>query len=151
MVCEQTFTFLNKFKYCKTMNSGRFQLFMLYVIDVHNLKLSGTGKNGRLKEIKPEYVPAVSSSNQNKNINARAVDDLADRIGTIGITTDHPCDECKRTFSKKEGLTRHKIKIHQAKQVSNDSKLVCDVCHKTYASVSTLNRHKRDTKCKDGK
>lgn len=40
-VCEQTFSWMNKFRNLKTMNEAHFKLFILYVIDLHNLKIEG--------------------------------------------------------------------------------------------------------------
>ena len=38
-VCEQTFSWLNKFKNIKSMNEAHFKLFMLYILDLHNLHI----------------------------------------------------------------------------------------------------------------
>jgi hypothetical protein len=37
--CEQAFNWLNKYKSCKSMNEPSFFLFMLYIVDLHNLKV----------------------------------------------------------------------------------------------------------------
>jgi hypothetical protein len=37
--CEQAFKWLNAFKNLKTMNEARFKLFLLYMIDLHNLHI----------------------------------------------------------------------------------------------------------------
>ena len=39
-VCEQTFSWLNKFKNIKTMNEAHFKLFLLYILDLHNLHIT---------------------------------------------------------------------------------------------------------------
>ena len=36
-VCEQTFSWLNKFRNCRNMNEARFFFFFLYLIDLRNL------------------------------------------------------------------------------------------------------------------
>ena len=39
-VCEQTFSWLNKFKNIKTMNEAHFKHFLLYINDLHNLHIT---------------------------------------------------------------------------------------------------------------
>ena len=36
-VCEQTFSWLNKYNNCRNMNEARFYFFFLYLIDLRNL------------------------------------------------------------------------------------------------------------------
>ena len=53
VVCEQKFgTYTNRFRNVKCMSSTHFTLYLLYILDAENLKLLG-----RLKEIKPLYIP----------------------------------------------------------------------------------------------
>ena len=40
-VCEQAFNWINCFKNVKTMNESRFKLYMLVMIDLHNLNVEG--------------------------------------------------------------------------------------------------------------
>ena len=37
--CEQAFKWLNAYKSLKTMNKPRFKMFLLYMIDLHNLHI----------------------------------------------------------------------------------------------------------------
>ena len=37
-VCEQSFTWLNKYHNVKVMNQAHFQYFFLYMVDLHNLR-----------------------------------------------------------------------------------------------------------------
>ena len=39
VVCEQTFNWLNKYKSSKSMNEAHFSFFMLYLVDLHNMKI----------------------------------------------------------------------------------------------------------------
>ena len=61
VVCEQKFTYTNRFKNVKCMSSTHFMLYLLYILDAQNLRILG-----RLKEIKPEYVPKKEESEGNK-------------------------------------------------------------------------------------
>ena len=47
------------------------------------------------------------------------------------------CDQCPKTFSRKDGLTTHKI-LHTGVKLFS-----CDLCHKKFANSHHLTEHKR--------
>ena len=46
--CEQAFSWLNHFKNLKTMNEGRFKMFLMFLIDLHKHHLKNTLAVGAL-------------------------------------------------------------------------------------------------------
>ena len=49
-VCEQTFSWMNRFMQTKSMNRARYLFFFIYLLDRHNLR-----KEGRLHETHPRF------------------------------------------------------------------------------------------------
>lgn len=47
------------------------------------------------------------------------------------------CEQCVKSFSSKDNLTRH-IKIHVG------ARLTCDICPKTYCRNDNLTRHMKN-------
>ena len=41
-VCEQCFSWSNHYKNCKAMSSDKFASYWLYILDLHNMHLTGT-------------------------------------------------------------------------------------------------------------
>ena len=145
VVCEQTFTHFNKYKFVKTMNPVRFHFMFLYMIDIHNMD-----KMNRLGiELHPQFVPEVAPAQ------VETQDSPPQEQDDEQMETDQPeaqenqnqCSHCNKTFKSNHGLTRHCNQKHP--QPGNNNQNMCSKCRKNFSSKSTLNRHQRESKCKD--
>ena len=104
MVCEQTFTHFNKYKFVKTMNPARFHFFFIYLLDLHNLE-----KINRLgMELHPKFVPEVEPAQveaqgppQPQDIEAMEIDQ------PDAQESQYQCPHCEKPFKSNHGLTRH--------------------------------------------
>ena len=144
VVCEQTFTHFNKYKFVKTMNPARFHFCFIYMVDLHNLdKINRLGL-----ELHPKFVPEgeppqveAQGPPQQQGIEAMEIDQPE------ATEKQHQCPHCDKNFKSNHGLKRHCNIKHP--QPGNNNTNMCSKCRHTFSSKSTLNRHQRTTKCKD--
>ena len=116
VVCEQSFTYTNKYKNTKSMNYQHYNLYFLYIIDCHNLR-----NLKRLYEIKPNYIP-------NKPVHPSPVDLITSKMNAVTIESakeqsepsieknieyQHECDICKKTYQNDRVLKIHHSKSHK--------------------------------------
>ena len=90
--CEQAFKWLNSFKNLKTMNEARFKMFLLYMIDLHNLHIENRvylaanplneKRDDFIKKSFEKPIPIVESgaSNQIDEVDENVDDDLEDML-----------------------------------------------------------------------
>ena len=144
MVCEQTFTHFNKYKFVKTMNPARFHFHFLYMIDLHNMQ-----KINRLGlEVHPKFVPEGEPPQVEAQGPPQQQGNEAMEIDQPEATEkQHQCPHCDKNFKSNHGLKRHCNIKHP--QPGNNNTNMCSKCRHTFSSKSTLNRHQRTSKCKD--
>ena len=142
-VCEQTFNFFNKFTQVKGMNHHRFRLFFVYMIDLHNLKISDKLHTTHPKQLK---LPPVD-----KNA------DLCSALNELTITIDDEKEEEKKKTTTcpicgkndfglknpKSGLNRHMKSAHKNEIQVPDGAIKCPQCPKICKNQSGLTRHQK--------
>ena len=171
VVCEQKFTFTNRFKNVKCMSSTHFMLYLLYILDAQNLRILG-----RLKEIKPKYVPKTETSGKNE---VEAITDTLKNIDIAQLTSnceknpsqkddDHsslkaeiadtkslssekeqevskfPCpfESCDFLSPNQRGIKIHISRKHKTTDGNkNDNGFMCKNCEKSFSNQSGLSRH----------
>lgn len=53
----------------------------------------------------------------------------------------HACNLCSKVYTRKDGLTRHVLSVHEQR------KFTCDQCEKTFKRNYSLTAHKQGAKC----
>ena len=82
-VCEQSFSWINRYTQTKPMNRQRFFLFFTYIIDLNNLKIGG-----KLDTIDPKASQVTMDCNSNKifdNVVKDEIDVLCEKVGEAKI------------------------------------------------------------------
>lgn len=164
MAAEQTFRWLNQFSQVKMMNECHYLLFFAYILDLHNLKVSGL-----LRETKPSTpMPSegLSSSHEQSSspssvLFTKSIVDSTDSLvtgidnltfqqqddepsgSTTNPTSKLKCSACSQTLKSASGLTRHMKSIHN---ISKGTLFKCDQCSKTFSTKGSLGRHMKSHK-----
>ena len=156
-VCEQTFSWLNKFRNLKTMNEAHFKLFILYVIDLHNLHIEkkvdllANPLNPKRWEIitkksDEEALEAFGklSLEEASTSNEKILTDIAETAMVdcykILSNGDFSCNFCPGFFKKVGNIRNHLNTKHQM-----SLELKCG-CGKTFDESKKLNRHQKSCK-----
>ena len=61
-----------------------------------------------------------------------------------GDVTKHACEDCGKTFARRENLLVHRVR-HETPGTSttrSSKQVACDVCHKTFCQRSNMLRHR---------
>ena len=124
--CEQAFSWLNHFKNLKTMNEGRFKMFLMYMIDLHNHRLQNT-----------LAVAANPLNDDRDTFNKKYVDRVSKHASA---NTELSCNFCPATY-KREGHMRN----HLESKDNKTFKLICS-CGKLFPDMTRLSRHKTSSK-----
>ena len=140
-VCEQTFNFFNKFTQVKGMNHHRFRLFFVYMIDLHNLKISG-----ELHITHPNKLNMPTVETNDELCSAlNELDIGSEEAKEEGKEKSTTCQICgKNDFglkNPKSGLTRHMKSVH--KKELKVPAFKCPECDKICKNSSGLTRHKK--------
>ena len=84
IVAEQTFSWMNKFSQSKGMNRARFSLFLLYILDLHNLN-----KEGKFYETRPDFIPIEKKvTNDGNKVNYDSANANTGIVGDDKVTAD---------------------------------------------------------------
>ena len=160
--CEQAFKWLNAFKNLKTMNEPRHKLFLLYMIDLHNLHIedrvdlvANPLNERRIDAIKNVDLFAIDEHEVVKvEDNQSCVDDLMFQMETkLKVTVEERLEDCFNEANgefhcsfcpgiyKREGNIRNHLESKHNKVF----KIVCS-CGKIFPDSTRLCRHKKTCK-----
>ena len=111
-ICEQTFSWLNRFMQTKPMNRARHLWFFIYLLDRHNLK-----KEGRLDETHPRYQHIESDRTSDVNCNTTEESEQT----SVGL---QPKGEQEESNNNAVGTMKQKITDYfcQEKRLNQDQK-----------------------------
>lgn len=162
--CEQAFKWLNAFKNLKTMNEARFKIFLLYMIDLHNLHiancvdLAANPLNEKRDDYikKGDYKPIAEDDKAEVSIEEdieRVLLDLTSKL-TVEDCKEEIFEDCFKTDSsgelrcnfcpgiyKREGHMRNHLESKHMKTF----KIVCS-CGKLFPDSTRLSRHRKTCK-----
>ena len=163
--CEQAFSWLNNFKNLKTMNEGRFKMFLMYMIDLHNHRLQNTlqvaanplnddRESFNMKHVdKIDEYSSASTANNVVDENLKGlINDMAIKINidvcedkledcyTVKQSGELSCNYCPGTY-KREGHMRN----HLESKHNKTFKLICS-CGKLFSDATRFSRHKKSCK-----
>ena len=177
VVCEQLFSWVNRFKACRNMNEARFFLYFLALIDMRN--------NDREKKLRKLLHPksiarfskvthVLESKNYDeallkKNTSITEDTSLDTDIVMISQSSDdlgkelnsNKSDSHLKLATSEKSLKciscdkTYKLKASMIKHMKTnhnvDSKenLQCKICEKTFTTLRKLTRHQKESKCKD--
>jgi len=143
---------MNKFTNVKAMNRSHFNLFFLYVIDMHNnskednVRYLNNPLCARRVKIIKGYTFDTSKLKVPEPNQTSLLDDLVHDLENLEVSTEHvllltenssTCQECKKTY-KKPGF----LKSHLKKEHGMNAEFSCDVCKNKFPDVKLLKRHK---------
>ena len=160
-VCEQFFSWLNKFRNMKAMNESHYKLFILYIIDLHNLHIEkkvdtlanplNPQRCSKVDELSG-ICNALDSLNLITSTKQRDVVELTDSENLdlfppiegnmanvdyeISDDGSYTCSYCTGTFKRIGNLRNHLSSKHNIIQESK-----CSRCEKQFADARKLSRH----------
>ena len=162
-VCEQFFSWVNKFKNIKSMNEAHFKLFLLYILDLHNLHIEQ-----KVDLVANPLNPRRPEAIDDKNLNIESFGKLTidsedkpkDTAGADSGLSDVPsflekdkkdtvledcfnkllngdfrCNYCTGEFKRMENLRNHLNSKH-----GMSFQLTCG-CGKIFTDSTKLHRH----------
>ena len=152
-VCEQLFSWANKYTQVKSMNEGRFQFFWLYNLDLHNLKI----ENMLRLEANPfslhrdkivQYMRNVSCppTNTPDGVSCENTAVVGENLAGISPKCDIPnkkkfcCNICVNWYAYYGHLVSHLKNRHD---IDEQVLLTCDKCSKIFDTIKKLNRHNK--------
>ena len=164
---KASFSWMNKFRNLKTMNEAHFKLFILYVIDLHNLHiekkvdlLANPLNPKRVQEIEKlnedlllhtlgnlglqdEVVVPTQQAEEESNKNA-ATPLMAEPAKSEGFTElpngELSCNYCTGTFKRMGNMRNH---LNSKHQMSYELKCACG---KLFEDSRKLSRHMKSCK-----
>ena len=159
-----SFSWMNKFRNLKTMNEAHFKLFILYVIDLHNLHiekkvdlLANPLNPKRLQEIEKinedlllhtlgnlglqdeAVVPTQQVEKESSKL-AAETPRMADEGFTELPNGELSCNYCKGTFKRMGNMRNH---LNSKHQMSHELKCACG---KLFEDSRKLSRHLKSCK-----
>ena len=167
--CEQAFKWLNKFKNLKTMNEARFKMFLLYMIDLHNLHIENRvdlaanplneKREDFIKMSFEKHIVEKDVSKENDEVDEEMEDMLLDMKSKLNFEDsaeekEEKFEDCFQSNSngelrcnfcpgiyKREGHMRNHLDSKHMKTF----KIVCS-CGKLFPDSTRLSRHKKTCK-----
>ena len=158
-VCEQTFSWLNKYRNIKTMNESHFKLFILYILDLHNLHienkvdiLANPLNPNRQKEVS-KLIEDVALDGLFEGIEKISLDpssilevkDVTEKEESNSGYSELPsgefaCSFCPGTFKRLGNVKNHLEKKH-----GTTLEFICG-CGKSFKDSTTFTRHQKSCK-----
>ena len=159
-VCEQTFSWLNKFRNLKSMNESHFKLFILYILDLHNLHienkvdiLANPLNPNRYEEVKKliedvaldglfEGINKISLEPSELHIEEKAEDNKEESSNGYSELPngEFACTFCPGIFKRLGNVRNHLEKKHGTTFDFN-----CG-CGKSFKDSTTFTRHQKSCK-----
>ena len=129
-VCEQFFSWINKYKNIKSMNEAHFKLFLLYILDLHNLHI----------EQKVDVVANPLNSRRYEEIpDATDLDLNIESFGKLRLGSE---DESEETSSTAPGsLETKQTVLDDCFTELLDGDLLCNFCPGTFKRIGNLRNH----------
>ena len=161
--CEQAFKWLNAFKNLKTMNEPRFKMFLLYMIDLHNLHIENRVDLAAnpLNERRGDFIQ--SSAKQPVDIDSKLVESVDEGVEEvlldmtkmkIAVCQEEKYEDCFKLNSNGElscnfcpGIYKRDghMRNHLSSKHMKTFKIVCS-CGKLFPDSTRLSRHKKTCK-----
>ena len=151
-VCEQFFSWFNKYRNLKAMGEAHYKLFILYVIDLHNNFIEGRMDIvcNPLNHLRPEAeLNEVNELLSNLNLcddnikNCRNDDDASSSQideDFVIANGEYHCQHCPGTFKRLGNLKNHLFDKHK-----REMELKCSLCDgekiKTFTDSNKYLRH----------
>ena len=160
VACEQAFSWINKYTQLKSMNEARFRMFLIYMVDCHNMKIQNhlhitanpiskkrTLKPDRKKLQKNVSVAEVDLRNIIKKVETLKVSEEISSDCVYGYLEDFSsesdgilkCKFCPACYKKKEILKTHLEEKHGKKIVLRCAKCGSD----EFENQNKLTRHEK--------
>ena len=158
-VCEQTFSWLNKFRNIKGMNESHFKLFILYVLDLHNLHIEkkidvlanpmNPLRNSEIQTLKNDPLSELLADlniDNDKMDDGKSLDQDSSETEMINEdymflpTGEFLCNFCPGKFKRIGNMRNHLSSKH-----NRVHQLIC-VCGKDFTDTSRMSRHQKTCK-----
>ena len=139
---EQLFRDVNKHSNCQAMSESHFYLFWLYIMDLHNLSL--TGMDRVEPDPREDYRDSIIREN---NINFASLKKTISKTvevheSSVSIEVSlYSCKICGNSFRKEGNLKNHIETKHTDNIKKKDEKSVCELCSNPFANKLTLENH----------
>ena len=143
--CEQAFKWLNGYKNLKTMNEPRFKMFLLYMIDLHNLHI-----DNRVDLVANPLNEKREEAIQNQKTKSFVIDDNLDVNESLERVMTTMSEKLKITDENTDKKEKEDSKVDERFEdcySESNGELKCNFCPGTYKREGHLRNH-LDTKHK---
>ena len=133
-VCEQFFSWINKFKNIKSMNEAHFKLFLLYILDLHNLHI----------EQKVDIIANPLNPRRYEEIQKSNSDDLdlnIEGLGKLNLGNDEDIKETESITPGSLGIESKLTELDDCFTEVLNGDLLCNFCPGTFKRIGNLRNH----------
>lgn len=130
-VCEQFFSWVNKFRNIKSMNEAHFKLFLLYILDLHNLHI----------EQKVDIIANPLNPRRYEEIHIAAEEVAIEGLGKLSIGNESEAEETSSVTVGSSEVESKSAELDDCFSQMPNGDLLCNFCPGIFKRIGNLRNH----------